>query len=300
MQTKGENANGLRLQMQPTANLNLHTGNLLLHLHRNRICKPDYVIIMDIVSRLKTFIDYLGVPVTQFADNCGIPRPTLSQLLNGRNKTVRDELISKIHAAYPRLSVMWLMFGEGEAILDAPEAVASPQSQAQAGVAAHPHAQSRQGAMNYSLDDAAGLFDEPDYADAPKRDSAETGTVQQAPIDFSFDLPPQHDNGANLTPSEAAAMTTHEVAATPLRDAAPKVAHEVASSAHREAAKVSHETAAKATSGMPPVGVRSEAATSEAQGSRRVVSIIVYYSDSSYQAFVPDDDGAPSLPSFPR
>ncbi len=45
---------------------------------------------MDIVSRLKLFLDYLGIPVTQFADNCGIPRPTLSQLLNGRNKTVRD------------------------------------------------------------------------------------------------------------------------------------------------------------------------------------------------------------------
>lgn len=238
---------------------------------------------MDIVSRLKTFIDYLGVPVTQFADNCGIPRPTLSQLLNGRNKTVRDELISKIHAAYPQLSVMWLMFGEGEAILDTPPA------------------QPRQSPMSFPLDDAAGLFDDPEEVDAAKRDTAEGGTsTPQSPIDFSFDLPPQHDNGANLTPSEAAAMTTHEVAATPLRDAAPKVAHEVASSAHREAAKVSHETAAKATSGMPPVGVRSEAATSEAQGSRRVVSIIVYYSDSSYQAFVPDDDGAPSLPSFPR
>ena len=52
---------------------------------------------MDIVSRLKTFINYLGIPVTQFADNCRIPRPTLSQLLNGRNKKVSDELIGKIH-----------------------------------------------------------------------------------------------------------------------------------------------------------------------------------------------------------
>lgn len=71
---------------------------------------------MDIVGRLKLFLDYLGIPVTQFADNCGIPRPTLSQLLNGRNKTVRDEIIAKIHEAYPQLSIMWLMFGEGEMV----------------------------------------------------------------------------------------------------------------------------------------------------------------------------------------
>lgn len=69
---------------------------------------------MDIVSRLKTFISHLNTPVTQFADNCSIPRPTLSQLLNGRNKKVSDELIGKIHEAYPELSVLWLMFGEGD------------------------------------------------------------------------------------------------------------------------------------------------------------------------------------------
>ena len=68
---------------------------------------------MDIISRLKQFIDTHEIPVTQFADNCRIPRPTLSQLLNGRNKKVSDEVISKIHQAYPNLSVLWLMFGEG-------------------------------------------------------------------------------------------------------------------------------------------------------------------------------------------
>ncbi len=73
---------------------------------------------MDIVSRLRKFIDHLNIPVTQFADTCRIPRPTLSQLLNGRNKKVSDELIGKIHEAYPELSVLWLMFGEGLMIMD--------------------------------------------------------------------------------------------------------------------------------------------------------------------------------------
>ncbi len=69
---------------------------------------------MDTVSRLKTFIAYLNIPVTQFADTCKIPRPTLSQLLNGRNKKVSDELIRKLHGEYPMLNITWLLFGEGE------------------------------------------------------------------------------------------------------------------------------------------------------------------------------------------
>lgn len=73
---------------------------------------------MDIVARLKKFINDRQIQVTAFADECGIPRPTLSQLLNGRNKKVSNELIQKIHQAYPELSVLWLMFGEGPMYAD--------------------------------------------------------------------------------------------------------------------------------------------------------------------------------------
>ncbi len=83
---------------------------------------------MDIVSRLKKFITYANVPVTQFADNCNIARPTLSQLLNGRNKKVSDELISKIHDAYPTLSVLWLMFGEGDMLTEKNIEISQPQT----------------------------------------------------------------------------------------------------------------------------------------------------------------------------
>ena len=72
---------------------------------------------MDIVSRLKKFLEHAGISNSQFADTCVIPRPTLSQLLNGRNKKVSDEVIAKIHRAYPTLSIMWLLFGDGEMIM---------------------------------------------------------------------------------------------------------------------------------------------------------------------------------------
>lgn len=83
---------------------------------------------MDIVSRLKIFMNYLSVSNSQFADSCRIPRPTISQILNGRNKKISDELISKIHETYPSLSVLWLMFGEGEMLIDSNIKISEPQN----------------------------------------------------------------------------------------------------------------------------------------------------------------------------
>lgn len=73
---------------------------------------------MDIVSRLKLFMELNKISNSQLADTCKIPRPTVSQLLNGRNKKVSDEVISRIHASYPALSIMWLMFGEEPMLME--------------------------------------------------------------------------------------------------------------------------------------------------------------------------------------
>lgn len=68
----------------------------------------------NIAIRLKILMEKMGISNSQFADECKISRPTLSQLITGRNKKVSDVIISQIHAAYPNLSVLWLLFGEGE------------------------------------------------------------------------------------------------------------------------------------------------------------------------------------------
>lgn len=83
---------------------------------------------MDTVSRLKTFINHLNIPVTQFADMCNIPRPTLSQLLNGRNKKVSDEFIRKLHNEYPSLNITWLLFGEGDMLTNENIKFSQPQN----------------------------------------------------------------------------------------------------------------------------------------------------------------------------
>ena len=84
---------------------------------------------MDIVSRIKFFMDSADVTSSQFADTCKIPRPTISQILNGRNKKISDEIIGKIHSAYPSLSMLWLMFGEGDMTIKSNIEISGSQNQ---------------------------------------------------------------------------------------------------------------------------------------------------------------------------
>ena len=68
----------------------------------------------NIIDRINSFIEERNLTRSQFADTCGIPRPTISQMLSGKNKKIGDDVISVIHKTYPEIPMMWLLFGEGE------------------------------------------------------------------------------------------------------------------------------------------------------------------------------------------
>lgn len=70
----------------------------------------------NVADRLKRFIENEELTYSQFADRCGIPRPSLSQLLTGRNKKINDSMVRQIHNEFPKLSIVWLLFGEGDMI----------------------------------------------------------------------------------------------------------------------------------------------------------------------------------------
>lgn len=210
---------------------------------------------MDIVGRLKLFLDYLGIPVTQFADNCGIPRPTLSQLLNGRNKTVRDEIIAKIHDAYPQLSIMWLMFGEGEMVEGKSETAENP-------IFTH---ETSDGSENQNLSD---------FNNSPIPEESD----MSLPLDFMLDNEPMHDNGSLLSEAPSPADSRPDLTG-PLE--VPMHPH----TAERIEAKGADRTITFHQEDMSQP--QSQPSTTTPNG-KHVVSIIVYYSDNSYQSFVPD------------
>ena len=107
-------------------NTNLHFPKIYFTFAFSKL--QNQTLKMDISSRLKEFLDYTGMQSTQFADSCGIPRPSFSQLLRGRNKKVSDEVITKIHESFPQLSILWLMFGEGDMVTSSNIEISEPEN----------------------------------------------------------------------------------------------------------------------------------------------------------------------------
>lgn len=68
---------------------------------------------MDIITRLNEILKSSGLSNSQFAEKLEVPKPSLSQILNGRNKKISNEFIERIHHAFPELNIMWLLFGQG-------------------------------------------------------------------------------------------------------------------------------------------------------------------------------------------
>lgn len=71
-----------------------------------------------VLDRLVQFMNSTGLSSSQFADTTGIPRPSLSQMLHGRNKSVNNQVLAKLNAAFPNLNILWLLFGQGEMLLN--------------------------------------------------------------------------------------------------------------------------------------------------------------------------------------
>jgi transcriptional regulator with XRE-family HTH domain len=175
---------------------------------------------MDLVSRLKQFLSQNGIANSQFADTCDIPRPTLSQLLNGRNKKVSDELISKIHKAYPTLSIMWLMFGDGPVFVPNQNSEFSTNSQL----------------------DEKSLFD-----NSPA--TSDENQNHQTSINFGTAETPSYTTAKSVTNNSSLSETLENIARS--------------------------------------VGKSNAVNASEVSGGKRIVNIMVFYSDNSFESFKP-------------
>jgi transcriptional regulator with XRE-family HTH domain len=64
------------------------------------------------VERIRTLLDSRQLTPTQFADVIGVARPIISHILSGRNKPSL-EVVQRILAAMPDLSMPWLLNGTG-------------------------------------------------------------------------------------------------------------------------------------------------------------------------------------------
>ncbi len=232
---------------------------------------------MDLVSRLKQYLDYRQISVTQFADECAIPRPTGSQLLAGRNKKVSDEIISKIHAAYPELNIVWLMFGEGDMVKGANIEISEAQNMSKNDLPAP------QPTMEQAID--FGI----DFNENSSENVSEKISVEPTANTFTF-AAPSAPFGQDADPATAIDPTRHDISAPPSATSVPSPPS--ASAPGVPAPSPVFKAPAPDFHGQSemPQSSRSasESFTVTPGKGKRVTGIVVYYDDCTYESFIPD------------
>ena len=144
------------------------------------------------------FLDQTGISNSQFADTCDIPRPTLSQLLNGRNKKVSNEVIDKIHRSYPTLNIMWLMFGDGEMLDSNEEGALNADKMSDAALGSEErHDVPTQRAISFGDDEPQGYRSASRSAQRLATTSSMTETIQNIMRSTAASRPQQRGGGAS-------------------------------------------------------------------------------------------------------
>lgn len=70
------------------------------------------------VDRIRELLNARQLTPTQFADTIQVSRPVISHILSGRNKPSL-EVVQKIVAAFPEVSLVWLLNGTGTMLAEA-------------------------------------------------------------------------------------------------------------------------------------------------------------------------------------
>ncbi|MGI4886519.1 MAG: helix-turn-helix domain-containing protein [Janthinobacterium lividum] len=77
------------------------------------------------VDRIRALLLAWQLSPTQFADAIGVARPIMSHILSGRNKPSL-EVVQKVLAAFPELSMPWLLSGTGPMLAPAAPTASEP------------------------------------------------------------------------------------------------------------------------------------------------------------------------------
>ncbi len=192
-----------------------------------------------IIERLTKFIISSGLTSSQFADKAGIPRPSLSQMLHGRNKSLNNQVLEKLNDAFPQLSIEWLLFGRGEMLQIPNIEFSEPQN----------------GTFSDSTDSYITNKQNIDSQNAAFKDFDNNASNRE--LDLTESKTEQFFGNFNLF-------------STPGQSAPPK-----------------KEETARETASVADIIHKSVSAQ---ESSKKIASIIVLYTDNSFETFVPATD----------
>jgi transcriptional regulator with XRE-family HTH domain len=160
------------------------------------------------VERIRTLLESRQLTPTQFADLIGVARPIISHVLSGRNKPSLD-VVQRILAAMPDLSMAWLLNGTEPMLTTAREAAAATP------VTTAP--------LSAEFVASARPVASPKPAVAPAQTSPPVAPVQYEQYEWQVTVG-QDNNSSVIAPETAWATVSTPVVTRPSVVAAPVVA----------------------------------------------------------------------------
>lgn len=243
---------------------------------------------MDVVSRLKYFMDSSGLTISQFADTCNIPRPTMSQLISGRNKRISNEIFDKIHNGFPNLSILWLMFGEGQMLVNENIEISEPQNAILDNDLVTERADDeRVGSLQSSLFASSESFQSGNEDEHPSK-NAGSGTnfaeeVGKAFISDKAEQPRQAVYFSEEVPSKA---NTDDV--VPSSNPYSEILSQTPPPHSNQQFQQSGQQSSFRSPNHETAHVEAHRVSIAPDSHKKITNIVVFYSDNSFQSFLPD------------
>ncbi|QNP51399.1 helix-turn-helix domain-containing protein [Hymenobacter qilianensis] len=217
------------------------------------------------VERIRQILQTRQLSPTQFADALGLARPIISHVLSGRNKPSL-EVVQKIIAAFPDISLPWLLSGQGPMM---------------ASVASQPATLAPAALESTAIPVSPG----PTAAKPrPKRTAAH---AQEATVPVATAAPPaQPASSTPAPPAPVYAAPAPESMEAP-RPASPEVATQPALAPSAAVAAPQNAPQAPAT----PAPASPDLLSAFAEPGKTIRRIVIFYHDGTFSAYQPEMPG---------
>jgi transcriptional regulator with XRE-family HTH domain len=241
------------------------------------------------VERIRTLLETRQLTPTQFADAIGVARPIVSHILSGRNKPSL-EVVQRILAAMPDLSMPWLLNGTGPMLASAvPTVPATPVASLPPAPAVGKEdylqpivAESSQGAFKEGKADSKGPSKKQGAGPAspmPRRFTASASKLPSSGADgAALDAASDAASSAALSPSGALrAAPLPSLATVEEKGTEPRPNSHVTASAQEQTPSSESIPVANTT-----------AATLFAGAEKPIRRIVIFYRDGSFADYQPE------------
>lgn len=218
------------------------------------------------VDRIKKVMKYKDLNKSSFARAIGIDPSRMTHIFNGHNEPTLD-MVRRIVVAFPDVSSEWLISGIGDMIKK------DYEEPAPVAVAPDPTVRNVDNMMQTSLFD----FDVSETVATDSTQEQVAAPVQDAAKDEVFDTLPISVETPVTAPVEAPTLETEQVIEESQKNVQPE----------KPSAPITRNRAKSSESHISGTNTKRER-ISNSQGDRKLVKIVFFYDDRSFEEYRPN------------